>query len=175
MQKFFTLILLILYSLTDVAQTLSSDPEGSLANGKFLLNKKEINKDWKLLTLDTALGSASRFTEGATNKVHMYDKNGIVIYESKKSGKPTGVINEFSIYFSIKQSNQLIPYNLYPGSFEIESIKITKNSKWEDIKKTLEDKGYKSNGEYSYVKGGIYIIFRFSDNGLLENISIGKA
>jgi len=174
MQKILMLLSLV-YSLTSIAQTSSSGLEGSIASGKFLLNKKEINKDWKLPTLTTALGNASRFTDGASNRVHMYDKNGIVIYESKKGGRPTGVINEFSIYFSIKQANQLIPYNLYPGSFEIESIKITKNSKWGDIKSTLKEKGYKSTGEYSYVKGGLYIIFRFSDNGLLENISIGKA
>ncbi len=174
MKKAFILVLNVLFSFLTIAQNSSVISEGSLANGKFVLNKKEISKDWKLLTATTVLRKASRINEGPANKVHLYDKHGIVLYEGKKYGKPTGIISEVNIYFSIKESNQLTPYNLFPGNFELENTKITKDSKGEDISKTLEDKGYKKKGNYWYIKNGVYIIFMFSDNGLLQNISIGK-
>ncbi len=174
MKKAFILFLNVLFSFLTIAQNSSVISEGSLANGKFVLNKKEISKDWKLLTATTVLRKASRINEGPANKVHLYDKYGIVLYEGKKYGKPTGIISEVNIYFSIKESNQLTPYNLFPGNFELENTKITKDSKGEDINKTLEDKGYKKKGNYWYIKNGVYIIFMFSDNGLLQNISIGK-
>ena len=174
MKKTFIIVLNVLFCFLAVAQNSSVISEGSLANGKFILNKKEISKDWKLLTAITVLKKASRTNEGPANKVHLYDKYGIVIYEGKKYGKLTGIISEVNIYFSIKESNQLTPYSPFSGNFEIENMKITKDSKGEDISKTLEDKGYKKKGNYWYIKNGVYIIFMFSDNGLLQNISIGK-
>jgi hypothetical protein len=174
MKKPLLIVLSILFSFLVIAQNSSAISEGSLANGKFVLNKKEISKDWKLLTAITVLKKANRINEGPANKVYLYDKYGIVLYEGKKNGKPTGIISEVNIYFSIKESNQLTPYNLFPGNFEIENTKITKDSKGEDISKILENKGYKKKGNYWYVKNGIYIILMVSDNGLLQNISIGK-
>jgi hypothetical protein len=145
-----------------------------LTDGRFLLNKKEIQKDWKLSTANAVLGKPSRTLEGA-NRVHLHDKKGIVIYEAKKAGKPTGFINELSMYFSVKDSSMvLLPSSIYSGDFEIENMKITKDSKWEDIANGLTNAGYKKKNEYSYSKSGVYVIFRFLDNGLLENISIGK-
>ena len=175
MKKLFIIALSVLFFFFAIAQNSSAILEGSLANGNFILNKKEISKDWKLLNAIVVLGKASRINDGQANKVHLYDKDGIVLYEEKKYGKLTGIISEVNIYFSIKESNQLIPYSLFPGSFEIENTKITKDSKREDIGKTLEDKGYKKKGDYWYIKNGVYIIFMFSDNGLLQNVSIGKS
>jgi hypothetical protein len=175
MKKYLILLPAILYSFIAVGQASSKTLEGSLSGGKLILNKKEISADWKLLTVIAAIGKASRDNNGPANKVHLYDNSGIVLYEAKRNGKLTGVISEVDIYFSIKESNPLIPYNLYQGNFEIENIKISKNSKPMDIDKTLGNMGYKKKGAgYWYTKNGVYIIFRFADNGLLQSLSIGK-
>jgi len=97
MKKPFIIVLSVLFSFFAIAQSSSAISEGSLTNGKFALNKKEISKDWKLLTAITALGKASRITEGSANKVHIYDKYGIVLYEGKKYEKLTGVVSEVKI------------------------------------------------------------------------------
>lgn len=173
MKKYPFLVLAILFSMLAIGQK-TSVPEGSIVSGKFLLNNKEISKDWKLQTVNGVLGNVDRGNEGAANRVYLHDKNGIVIYEAKKNGKATGIISEFSIYFSVKESSQLIPYNTYPGTFEIEGMRITKNSKWTDISNALKEKGYKKQGDYRYSKNGLYMIFRYSDDGLLQNISMGK-
>jgi hypothetical protein len=163
-------------SFLTAAQVSPSNLEGSLANGKFLVNKKEISKDWKMQTAITALGNASRINDGSpSNKVHIYDKNGIVLYEQKKNGKLTGAISEVSIYFSIKEANEIVPNNFYPGSLKIENVRLTKESKPEDVMKNLEVSGYKKKGNFWYIKNNVYLIFRFSNNGLLETVSIGKS
>jgi hypothetical protein len=172
MKKCFLFILVVFNSLIVVAQT-SSGFDGSVSEGKLIINKTEISKDWKFSTLTSALGKADRFTDGA-NRVYLYDKRGTVVYEMKKNGKLTGTINELGIYFSIKQSNVLVPYNTYSGSFNIEGVSITKGTKWEDISNALKSKGYKKRGDYQYAKNGTYLIFRFLEGGLLESLSLGK-
>ena len=172
MKARFLITLSVCVSFVVAAQN-STRADASIVAGKFFLNKREISKDWKFSTLKVALGSPDRYTEG-TNKVYLYDAQGIVVYEMKKNGNPTDLINELSIYFSIKESNVLIPHSTYTGSFNIEGVNITNNSKWENIGDSFKIKGYKKKGDYSYIKNGTYIIFRFLDNGQLENISVGK-
>jgi len=168
MKKRFLAILVVFSSLIVVGQN------ASILEGKLVINKTEISKDWKLSTLTTAMGSADRFTDG-TNRVYMYDKRGAVVYEKKKGGNLTGFINELGFYFSIHQSNVLIPYNPFPGSFNIDGINVNKATKWEEIRNALKSKGYKKNGDYQYSKNGTYLIFRFLDNGQLESLSLGKS
>jgi hypothetical protein len=172
MEKHFLFSLLVFNSFTMVAQT-SSTVDASISDGKVVINKTEISGDWKLTTLRNALGNADRFIDGA-NRVYMYDKRGAVVYEMKKNGKVTGNVGELGIYFSIKQSNVLVPYNTYVGSFNLEGINVAKGTKWEDISQTLKSKGYKKRGDYQYAKNGTYLIFRFLDNGQLESLSLGK-
>ena len=171
--KYFATLLLGLLSLKGFAQKSPAGLEGVIKDGKLILNKRMINKDWNLQTANLVLGKADRFTEGA-NRVYLYDKKGIVVYEAKRNGRPTGMINELGIHFSIPASNVIIPYSTYPGSFNIEGIAITKDTRWEDISSSLEAQGYKKKGPYWYSKKGIYIIFRFSPDSSLEYLSIGK-
>jgi hypothetical protein len=172
MKKRFLFVLIVLNPLIVFGQT-SSRVETSILDGKLVINKTEISRDWKLTTVTKALGNADRFTDG-TNRVYMYDKHGAVAYEMKKNGKLTGTVGELGIYFSIKQSNVLVPYNAYVGSFSIEGVNVTKATKWEDISQALKSKGYKKRGDYQYAKNGTYLIFRFLDNGQLETLSLGK-
>lgn len=177
MKQIFALVLFCLFSLALYAQPAADKLKGSVNNGKLVLNKKEISKEWKLQIMTDVLGTPEHTRDGY-NKTHTYDRYGIVGFEPAPNKVPSGNLSELQVYFSEKEVNDVSPKGFYAGSFKVGKLKVTKDLTAEQLKKKI--KGYTESDSYMphnfrFAKDGIYIYFQFNDDEtMLAKMSIGK-
>lgn len=122
--------------------------------------------------VESALGKADRTKEGY-NRLHTYDKLGLVFFENTSKGE----VSEVQVFLN-KEKNDYVPNQLFTGTFKVEKLKIgnttslaktvTKLKQYAFKKSLLGDNSYR--GEYKY----IYIFTKYNngDSGT-EKISLG--
>jgi hypothetical protein len=172
MKKLF-LFLFALITFTSYAQFPSSKMAVLIKGGKVKLNKKDVSKEWKLVTFTNVIDTFCRKKDG-TNKIYTYDLIGIVLFEPKTT---VGIVSEFQIFLDAVEANKIVPKEFYEGKLTIEKLDITRNTSIEDIRKKLID--YKEtesdeNDKYRFSKDGIYIYFLFNSYKKLSKVTFGK-
>ncbi len=155
-----------------VAQTAGVNIE--VKKGTVKINGKKFKNGAALsmANVESALGKADRTKEGY-NRLHTYDKLGLVFFENTSKGE----VSEVQVFFK-KDSNDYIPNQLFTGTFKVEKLKIdnttslaktvTKLKKYAFKKSLLADNSYR--GEYNY----IYIFTKYNDgDSATDKISFG--
>ena len=177
MKKIFIFLFFSTAYCSVMAQLAADKLNGSVSNGKLVLNKKEISKDWKLPVTVSVLGTAERIRDGA-NKTHTYDNYGIVLFERKLENVPSDTVSEVQIYFSEMEKNSVTPNGFYTGDFSVEKIKLSKDFSADELKEKLKNYSQSESympHNYRFARNGIYIYFQFSDDEKkLQKISIGR-
>jgi hypothetical protein len=168
-----SILLLSIITVTSFAQYSSSKMVVLVKGGKVKLNKKDVSKEWKLVTFTNVIDTFSRKKDGA-NKVHTYDPIGMVLFEPKAS---PGIVSEFQLFLDGVEANKIVPKEFFEGKLTIEKTDITRNTTIEDIRKKLAD--YKEtesdeNDKYRFSKDGIYIYFLYNSSKKLSKVTFGK-
>ncbi|MCX6181283.1 MAG: hypothetical protein NT150_05110 [Bacteroidetes bacterium] len=121
------------------------------------------------------MGKSDRTKDGY-NITHTYDQKGLVLFEGKN--KP-GHINEFQIYFSHPNPNEVSPKGIFVGNLKIDGLTIYSSLDSETMLKKLKKwKKTDSYIEHSYRMQFkmTYIYFQFADDEkTLIKVSIGQA
>ncbi len=168
---------LLLFTNLLFAQYHSSKMIVLVKDGKVKLNKKDVSKEWKLSTFTASLDTFSRKKEGTVNKVHTYDKIGIVLFEQAPNKIPAGLVSEFQIILDEIEPSAITPKEFFEGILTIEKMDFTRSSTIEDVRKKLTD--YKEvdtdeNDKYRFSKNGIYIYFLYNKYKKLSKVTFWK-
>ncbi len=168
----FTLLFYIINTAA-FAQYPSSKMVVLVKGGKVKLNKKDVSKEWKLVTFTNVIDTFSRKKEGS-NRIHSYDNIGMVLFEPKVPGS---IVSEFQLYLDGVESSKIVPKEFYEGKLTIEKLEITRNTPIEEIRKKLTDYKETDSDEkdkYRFSKDGIYIYFLYNSNKKLSKVTFGK-
>lgn len=174
MRKFFFFSILFSFiALSSFSQYPSSKMVVLVKAGKVKLNKKDVSKEWKLVTFTNVIDTFSRKKEG-TNRIHSYDNIGMVLFEPKVPGS---IVSEFQLYLDGVEASKIVPKEFYEGKLTIEKTDITRNTTIEEIRKKLADYKETDSDEkdkYRFSKDGIYIYFLYNSYKKLSKVTFGK-
>jgi hypothetical protein len=181
MKKLISILLLLAVIAPGLhAQVPAKNIALSIQNGKFTINKINLSDKWLTAPAIKVLGVAPRQKDGF-NKTHTYDKYGIVVFEKKADNTPSGKLSEFQVYFSeLDEASTVSATGYFSGSFNIGSIKLSKNITADDLRAKLEQDGYTESDSYMphnfrFAKDGLYIYFLFDEiEQRLIKVSVGK-
>lgn len=147
----------------------------SVKKGSAKIESKKFKSHGSFLMSDVEaiLGKANRVKDGF-NRLHTYDKLGVVFFENKS----TSVVNEVQIFIIPDKSLEFCPKNMFSGTFNIENLTVNRNTsldvvrhklkKYKFEKSLLGDNSYR--GEFKH----LYVFIKFTlDNSGAEKISFG--
>lgn len=151
---------------------------GAISKKGFTYNKINLSANWLVAPLLAELGTPDSIFNGY-NKLHIYKKKGIVVFEKMEGKKPSGVLSEVQFYFDRNVEDNT--YNLsdnYTGTLKAGKLNLepgvgsamakAKLKKWK-----LSD-SYTENS-YRFANYGVYMYLMFNkDENRLMKVSIGK-
>lgn len=175
------LLLLVIFVATSNAQRGDKKFAITIKNGKLSLNNSILSDNWLMAPAIKVLGTGSRQRDGY-NKTHSYDNYGIVLFEPKDNGSPSGKLAEFQVYFSAleDEKSNVATTGFYTGSCSVGSLKLQKDITADRVREYLVNMGYTESDSYSahnfrFAKDGLYIYFLFDEiEQRLIKMSIGK-
>jgi hypothetical protein len=169
---FFTLSLLTLFNSSILAQ-----PIFGIRKGHVGINTRFVTPNWALSSFSYQMGKADRTFDGY-NKNHIYDQQGIVVFEEKRENRPSGRVLEFQLYFSTPaEATDVTPKGLYTGHFKVDKLKLSSKLTATTVQKSLKN-WTKSNSylkdAFRYARMGTYVYFEFDPSHTrLIKVSIG--
>jgi hypothetical protein len=151
---------------------------GAVSKKGFTFNKINISSNWSAAPLLAELGTPDSVFNGY-NKLHIYKKKGIVVFE-KMSGKvPSGIISEVQFYIDRNVDENI--YNLtdnYTGALKAGKLNlvpgVSSTMAKSKLKKWKLSDSYSANS-YRFANYGVYMYLMFNtDENRLMKVSIGK-
>jgi hypothetical protein len=169
---FFALVMLTLFSSASTAQ-----PIFNIRKGHVGINTRFVTPNWVLSSFSYQMGKADRFFDGY-NKTHIYDQQGIVVFEEKRENRPSGKVLEFQLYLSAPaEANDVTPKGVFTGQFKVDKLKLSSKLTATTVQKSLKN-WTKSNSylkdAFRYARMGTYVYFEFDPTHTrLIKVSIG--
>jgi hypothetical protein len=176
MRKLLTPLLTLLV-LTLLQVTTQAQPIFNIRKGHVGINTRFVTPNWVLSSFSYHMGKADRTFDGY-NKTHIYDQQGIVVFEEKRENRPNGRVLEFQLFFSTPaEANDVTPKGIYTGQFKVDKLKLNSKLTATTVQKSLKN-WTKSNSylkdAFRYARMGTYVYFEFDPTHTrLIKVSIG--
>lgn len=154
-------------------------PGGAISKQGFIYNKINISNNWSVAPLLADLGQPDSIFTGY-NKLYIYKKKGIVVFEKMNGTSPSGIISE--VQFFIDRNVGENAYNLtdnYTGTLKAGKLNLTPELSSTIAKSKLKKwhitDSYAENS-YRFYNYGVYMYLQFNtDETRLMKVSIGKS
>jgi hypothetical protein len=139
-------------------------------DGKFMLEKLQVNMDWSLQPVMEILKSSTRTTGAEKGRYFTYDEFGLTVIEAvDKENKPTGKIVEFQVHFILPKPADINPKKVFSGTFKTEGLELSKDLDLAKVKNAMSSWTMTSDAasftELVYKKDGMYLRFEFTGRG----------
>ena len=139
-------------------------------DGKFMLEKIQVNADWSLQPVMEILKNPTRTTAAEKGRYFTYDDFGLTVIEAvDKENKPTGKITEIQVHFILQKTADINPKATFKGTFKSEGLELAKELSIDKVRNAMSswtsigDSG--SFTELHYKKDGMYMRFEFTGRG----------
>jgi hypothetical protein len=165
------------FSLLSFVSPASSGPAIVVKKGTFSIDKKAVNVDWALSNFKAALGEPDR-AGGTYNKVHVYDKKCISVFEGYNNTEPSGIVKEMKIFYKVVDEGEYVPTgDGFTGTIKVDKLLLTKDLT-PDVMKTKLKKWKETDSFMDHCfrmsDGRLYIYFQFNESETeLVKVSIG--
>ncbi|MCA6363268.1 MAG: hypothetical protein IM638_09530 [Bacteroidetes bacterium] len=144
----------------------------------FSINKILVSSNWQIAPLLNELGAPDSVFVGF-NKLHIYKKKGIVIFEKKNGEKPSGTVSEVQFFLDRNVDDNI--YNLsdnYTGALKAGKLNLIPGLSGSVAKAKLKkwkiSDSYAENS-YRFANYGVYLYLMFNkEETRLMKVSIGK-
>ncbi|HTL81976.1 MAG TPA: hypothetical protein VL651_09745 [Bacteroidia bacterium] len=144
--------------------SISLDSRGMAVNGSLIPNS------WTLKDFEAAMGTADSISGTAKtgNVVHIYNKFGVIMFETPLNKKPSGIIKEVMFMFTPEDNGFDQPRNMFSGELTIGSGKISKNTTPEKLKAQFVNwkhcDGPSMGHWYEFYNDNLFIYCAFNDS-----------
>ncbi|MCU0435766.1 MAG: hypothetical protein MUC87_20065 [Bacteroidia bacterium] len=180
MKKLTRLLALGLFCVTllSLAPGTGNVQSASISKKGFIYNKIKVSSNWAIAPLLAEMGVPDSVFSGF-NKLHIYKKKGMVIFEKMINKNPSGTISEVQFYFDRNSAENL--YNLsgnYDGALKTGKLKLQHNLTITEAKAKL--KKWKLSDSYTphsyrFSAYGVYMYLAFDESEThLVKVSVGK-
>lgn len=177
--RFSPLVIMALFLISSFTIMEPSSVNIQIGEKGVLLNNVNISYGWKLTTVQEVIGKTKNVSKGRkSNRIHMYDDLGIMLYEGPKNSKEKGHVKAMDVFFDLAGHGTYYTQHIYSGKIKIEDLDLDKNVKLETIKAKLtnwKQEKISIDHWYKFYRNDVYIYFMYNDDetSLLE-ISLGE-
>lgn len=139
-------------------------------DGKFMLEKLQVNADWALAPVSEILKNPTRTTGAEKGRYFTYDEFGLTVIEAvDKENKPTGKIAEIQVHFILPKPADINPKKVFSGTFKAEGLELSKDLDLAKVKNQMSSWTMTSDPasytDLAYKKDGTYMRFEFTSRG----------